>query len=667
MTLPLRQLIDLTVVRPLMQTFSTTSGMPMAIIDREGKVLATSGWQRLCTFFHRRVPLSVRRCIESDTDFTGFHQNGHPPASGDHFESRCRNGLVHIGFPIVIEGEHLATLFLSQFFYAPPDLGYFRRQAQELGLEEAPYLAAVHEVPVLDRTRVEESLGFFSGFAKLLEKLGTEHLRRLAANRQLEASEKKFRSIFEGALDSIVLMAPDGRLLEANSQTSLNLRYPREELLRLTKYDIHFPAEHPRIREYIEQVMRDGSAMIETVQQRRDGSLLPVEISGRRVDLLGEPAILCLSRDITLRKEAEQGLKRALNEAEGAREKINAILTSVPDGLVVTDLSDQVILINQVAERLLQPPLSPDSTRYFDHLLVEKGLREQIVASRETGEERGPFEWKVGTGNGGGFRIVQARSTPVRAASGRLTGTITLLRDITHEREIDQIKDDFISTAAHELRTPLATIMGFTELLLRPNQDAFSPEEHREFLRTIYEKSEVLAAIIQDLLDLSRIRAGHLITLQKSPEDLVPLVAKAVGAYREVSRKHLFTLDLPDAPVNLLLDAGKIGQVLENLLSNAVKFSPSGGTITISGHRTDGAFQLTIADEGIGMDPKQLARIFEKFYRADASTTAASGLGLGMSIVKHIVEAHGGRIWVESEPGRGTRTHFTLPLEEVPE
>ena len=103
---------------------------------------------------------------------------------------------------------------------------------------------------------------------------------------------------------------------------------------------------------------------------------------------------------------------------------------------------------------------------------------------------------------------------------------------------------------------------------------------------------------------------------------------------------------------------------MENLLSNAIKFSPAGTHITISGRRTDGDFQVTVADEGIGMRPEQIARVFDKFYRADASTTAASGLGLGMSIVKSIVEAHGGRIWVESEPGRGTRVHFTLPWEE---
>ena len=127
--------------------------------------------------------------------------------------------------------------------------------------------------------------------------------------------------------------------------------------------------------------------------------------------------------------------------------------------------------------------------------------------------------------------------------------------------------------------------------------------------------------------------------------------------------RHAFRLEFPPEPIILFIDPGKIGQVLENLLSNAVKFSPAGGIIRVSGYRTDGEYEVTVADEGIGMEPEQAARIFDKFYRADASNTAVSGLGLGMSMVKSIVETHGGRIWVESRPGRGTEVHFTLPVE----
>jgi signal transduction histidine kinase len=254
---------------------------------------------------------------------------------------------------------------------------------------------------------------------------------------------------------------------------------------------------------------------------------------------------------------------------------------------------------------------------------------------------------------------------PVRTAEGRLSGIVTLLQDITRERELDQLKDEFISTAAHELRTPLTTVMGYVDLLLHRDEYRVSSEEQKEFLELVFQKSEALAQIIDDLLDLSRIRSGHLVILKKSPEDLVDLIGETVASYREMTRKHAFVLDLPDSPVRLPLDAGKIGQVMENLLSNAVKFSPAGGRITISARGSNEEIQVTVADEGIGMRPEQIKQIFDKFYRVDASTTAVSGFGLGMNIVRSIVEAHGGSIWVESEVGRGTRVHFTLPLSKV--
>jgi PAS domain S-box-containing protein len=401
---------------------------------------------------------------------------------------------------------------------------------------------------------------------------------------------------------------------------------------------------------------------METVQLRKDGSLLPVEISGRRVDFMGEPAVLCLTRDITERKKAEEIQKRALEEAEESREKIGAILKSVGDGLLVSDSSGRIVLMNQAAEGLLGIPLAATAFRHIDVLISDERVRGQIVATRALGEEQAPIEWDLGRRKGAGVQILKVRSMPVRTAEGRLSGVVTLLQDITRERELDQLKDEFISTAAHELRTPLTSIMGYVDLLLHKDEYVFRPEEQKEFLELVFQKSETLAQIIDDLLDLSRIRSGHLVILKKSREDLVKLIAGTVASYREMTRKHEFVLDLPDSPVRLPLDAAKIGQVMENLLSNAVKFSPAGGRITISAGRRNEEIQVTVTDQGIGMRPEQIKRIFDKFYRVDASTTAVSGFGLGMNIVRSIVEAHGGSIWVESEAGKGTRIHFTLPL-----
>jgi signal transduction histidine kinase len=358
-----------------------------------------------------------------------------------------------------------------------------------------------------------------------------------------------------------------------------------------------------------------------------------------------------LNEEIAERKEAQF-------EAETARDRIDAILKSIPDGLIVTDLSDRVILMNQAAKASLDLTEAPH--RHIDSLLAEKDLRRQIVMARQGDTEEPVVEWARQNAGIGPARVLQAHTTAMRSAEGRLAGTITLLHDVTREREIDRMKDEFISTAAHELRTPLTTVMGYVELLLQSEQ-TFAPEERKEFLELVYSNSEALERIINDLLDLSTVQAGRLITLKKSRVDLAALVAQAVAAWQGLTDRHRFSFEFSQTPVHLCLDAGKIGQVLENLLSNAVKFSPAGGTIRVRGHRTDGEFEVTVADEGIGMRPEQVARIFDKFYRADASNTALSGLGLGMNIVRNIVAAHGGHIWVESEPGRGTQVHFTLP------
>jgi signal transduction histidine kinase len=188
--------------------------------------------------------------------------------------------------------------------------------------------------------------------------------------------------------------------------------------------------------------------------------------------------------------------------------------------------------------------------------------------------------------------------------------------------------------------------------------------QQKEFLGVICDKAEALKNIVGDLLDLSRVHLGRGIFLQQGEHDIHDLIRKVVTPFRQVASARRFEIDLPRGALRMRLDEGKVGQVLDNLLSNAVKFSPSGGLIRISGRKQDDVFRVMVEDQGVGMTRSQQARVFEKFYRADASNTGLSGLGLGMSIAKTIVEAHGGRIWVESETGRGTRVFFTLPLTE---
>ncbi|PLX83082.1 MAG: hypothetical protein C0616_00810 [Desulfuromonas sp.] len=247
---------------------------------------------------------------------------------------------------------------------------------------------------------------------------------------------------------------------------------------------------------------------------------------------------------------------------------------------------------------------------------------------------------------------------------------LIIVRDITAEkqvenalRDMDRIKSEFISTAAHELRTPLAAMMGYTELLKDPSMvDSVSDAQRDGFLEEIYDRGEALSRIIDDLLDISRIESGVPIELNREPVDLTELLGKSIRLFRAQSDSHSFHLDMADdiGLDTIKVDRYRINQVLENLLSNAVKYSAAGSEVRVGCRKVDGSIEISVADQGIGMSPEEMSRVFDKFYRADSSDTAVSGLGLGMSIAKQIVESHQGRIWVESKKGEGSVFRFSL-------
>ena len=232
-------------------------------------------------------------------------------------------------------------------------------------------------------------------------------------------------------------------------------------------------------------------------------------------------------------------------------------------------------------------------------------------------------------------------------------------------KNLDQLKSEFISTAAHELRTPVAIIMGYTELLTDPEMSApFDEEQRKDFINEIFESSERLTKIIDDILDVSRIEAGQSIPLDKQSISTEVLLGKIANQFK-IKAKHQISLKIsPGTPETIKVDDHRINQVMENLLSNAIKYSPSNSEVLISAEREGRHCKVSVTDKGIGMTEQQVARIFDKFYRADASDTAVRGLGLGMSIVKQIIEDHSGTIWVESSLGEGTKVYFTLPIEK---
>ena len=253
----------------------------------------------------------------------------------------------------------------------------------------------------------------------------------------------------------------------------------------------------------------------------------------------------------------------------------------------------------------------------------------------------------------------------LREGSTRGISQVLSMRDVTHETEVEQMKSEFLSTAAHELRTPMASIYGFTELMI---QRPLRPEQQREVMDTIHRQTGLMITIVNELLDLARIEARRGADFELETLDLSELADEVIRDFKPPGDRQPPRVVPCDVPCQVRVDRHKVAQALGNVLSNAYKYSPSGGAVQVAlvfGDSDAGReVGLQVRDEGIGMTPAQLARVSERFYRADASGSIP-GTGLGMAIVKEIIELLGGRMALASEPGRGTTVTLWMPQIEA--
>lgn len=487
----------------------------------------------------------------------------------------------------------------------------------------------------------------------------TERLQRATAGKD------SLHNILQSIIDPLVVAGGDGRITGVNPSVAKILNCSGEDLIGRPMAEL-FPEGEPIFRgSGFQRVLENGPIRdYETQVRTCGGKNVPVLFSCSLTgpDENGRPGMVGIIKDITDRREAEIARIRALREAEEARDKIDAILKSVVDALLVTDIDGRIVLMNPAAEDLLGTTLIETWQQPIEAVIREKSLREHLLSQLTGRCAESPEDLEIFDHRRQEMRVFQSRTAPVESRDRLITGQITTLRDVTHERHVDRLKSEFISTAAHELRTPLTSIIGYSEFLMYPQDfGGFGIEQQREFLAEIFEKANVLSKIVNELLDISRIESGQAMPLDRTLCCMKDIVEKVVRNFCMHSPGHRFEVDLDDPGAQVWLDGGKFVQVLENLLSNAVKYSPDGGLIRIASYCRDNQVRISVEDQGIGMTEEQVARVFDKFYRVDSSNTAIGGLGLGMSIVRSIITAHGGNIWVTSTPGAGTTVTFIIP------
>jgi len=349
-------------------------------------------------------------------------------------------------------------------------------------------------------------------------------------------------------------------------------------------------------------------------------------------------------------------LDRTIRTLTEERNLSSAILGSMVEGVAVVNSAERLVFANQGFVSILGLDVPPQSGRALVEVVRQTEL---LTAVRQVlkGDPRVESEIVTGTLRQHYFAVTVAS---VRATEN--AGAVIVLHDITDLRKLERVRRDFVANVSHELRTPLTAIQGFSETLLAGAID--DPQNRVRFLEIILDHSRRLARLTEDLLMLSKMDADRL-ELEIHRLSVSQFVESCVEtAQRPADDKNLrISVNLAPSLPDIAADRRRLAEVLQNLLDNAIQYTPAGGQITLSASANNGEVTFTVADTGIGIPHADQPRIFERFYRVDAARSReVGGTGLGLSIAKHLVEVHGGRIWVESAVGQGSRFHFTVPI-----
>lgn len=488
--------------------------------------------------------------------------------------------------------------------------------------------------------------------------------RALRAQRQealdaLRLSESRYRKMVEDSLQGIVVIQ-DGHPVFLNQAYADIMGYTIDELLGMSAAQT-LALVHPDDRAMLLDYHRKRMAGEETPPRyefrvkRRDGAVRWLDAIVTNTTHSGRPAAQAFYVDITERKQAEEAARE-----QQARERVEQILEAIGEGVIVLQ-KGRVQLVN---------PAFVQQTGYTEEEIIGMHYGDLLA---HAGDDRDEFiagvrrELVQGASWRGQTRIRRRNNTVYDAAmtvttlpnrDGQGAALVISIRDISQMKEVERMKDSIISIAAHELRTPLTSIGLYSEALATRE---VTPQQRDRYVQAVFDQTQHLTRIIDDMLDLARLEAGRGLEIAAEPVDVGELVHEVTGHFAELHRQHDFHVDRLSPLRPVAGDPLRLTQVLRNIIANAVKYSPDGGPITISGDNDGDMVRISVGDRGIGMTAQEQMHLFEKFFRANARPDGPRGTGLGLAICRLIVEGHGGQIWAESEPGVGSTFTFTIP------
>jgi two-component system phosphate regulon sensor histidine kinase PhoR len=375
----------------------------------------------------------------------------------------------------------------------------------------------------------------------------------------------------------------------------------------------------------------------------------------------------CHEREQTLRGQLRDlEIRHRVSEAE--RRQVEAVLNVLRDPVLVTDGFNEIVMANPAAAEALGFGLEDAQHKPIEQLVGDRRLCQIIADALEHGStaecRHVEHEIKLEAAGEEAGMVYDVALSSFENHKAEVAGVVTVLHDLTRERELSQMKTDFVSKASHELRTPLSSIRAYVEMLV--DGEAADEASRTEFYQIIQNETDRLGRLIDNMLNISRIEAG-IVQIERENVDVRNLIDRAMSTIEPQAREKSITLNTRVSAVDLSLegDSDMLYQVVLNLMSNAVKYTPEGGRVTVAADSDNltRSVVVSVSDTGLGIPPDALPKLFEKFFRVDNYKRVAKGTGLGLSLCKHIVETvHRGQIGVESKLGMGSKFWFTIPM-----
>src|SRR5712664_3016278 len=488
----------------------------------------------------------------------------------------------------------------------------------------------------------------------------------------LRQSEQRYHLLFDSNPQPVwVYDVKTLAILDENHSAVRNYGYSREEFLSLTIKDIRPPQDVPALLESAAKASADTENAGVWKHRRKDGTLIDVEITSHPLVYGTGDARLVVATDITMRKRAEEALKTS-------EEKFRSVVQTAHDAIVSADSHGNITDFNRGAEatfgysaqEVIGKPLAVLMPERFKEL-HQRGFKRYL----ETGQAHvigKTVELAGKRKDGTEFPIELSLSSWKTRAGLFFTG---VLSDITERKRMQELmlhakeeaeraskfKDQFLSTMSHELRTPLNAVLGFSDLLADERYGTLNDRQQR-YVAHIHTGGKHLLELISDILDLSKIEAGRM-ELAREHVTVASAFAEVISAlYPLAEKKSQALLQQVESNLHVHADAMRFKQVLMNLAGNAIKFTPEGGRIELAARQVDDQVRVEVRDNGPGIPAEQQQRIFEAFFRLRETGTATEGTGLGLTITARLVELHGSKLGIESQPGEGTCFYFSLPL-----